>query len=97
LQDIMDHHAWMEMSVVHSCVWIGMPPILNHTPKPLRVAAMKEKVRCRFLSFLAKRAKATIFPASPLKAVRRPNPILDCQPREELNLWGWPKLSKPFC
>jgi hypothetical protein len=68
-------------------------PTLDHAPKPLGIATMGEKVSRRLLSLLAKRAKATIFPPPFFKAVRRPQPISDGQPREEFDLGGSPIFS----
>jgi hypothetical protein len=47
---------------------------------------MGEELRHSFLVLLAKRAKVAIIPSSPLKAIHRPNPILDSQPSEELDI-----------
>jgi hypothetical protein len=47
-------------------------PTLNHAPKPLGIAAMREKVRLRLLGLLAKWTKTTIIPTSFLKMIRRP-------------------------
>jgi hypothetical protein len=67
-------------------------PILDHTPKPFGVPTMREKVCCSLLGLLAKWAKSTILPSSPFEAVRRPNPIRDCEPHEELDLGSCPNL-----
>jgi hypothetical protein len=47
--------------------------------------------RC-LLSLLAKRAKATIVPTAFLKAVGRPKPTADSQPRKKLDLQRCPSL-----
>jgi hypothetical protein len=45
---------------------------------------MGKKVGRRFLSLVAKRATPAIGPTPPRKTVRRPNPIMESQPSEEL-------------
>lgn len=66
-------------------------PTLNHIPKPLGIAALREEM-CHRLSLHAKRAKPTIAATPSLKTILRPNSIADGQPSEELDLWRGPNL-----
>jgi hypothetical protein len=53
---------------------------------------MREKVRDRRLSFLAKRVKAKIVLSSFVKAIGPPKPILNSQPSKEYNFWRLPSF-----
>jgi hypothetical protein len=59
-------------------------PSFHHFPKALGVAAMGKKLDRRFLRLVAKRATSTIGSIPSRKTVRRPNPIMESQPSEEL-------------
>ena len=67
-------------------------PLLDQLPYAFGEPALEEKVRRRFLSLLAKRTKTTIWTTSPFMAVRGPNPIMDCEPREEFDFSWSPSL-----
>jgi hypothetical protein len=54
--------------------------------------AMEENMGSQFLDLVAKLAKATIFPTSLLKSIRRPNTILKDQPCKSFALWWCPRL-----
>jgi hypothetical protein len=58
---------------------------LDPSPNALGETTMNEEVANSFGALLAKRAKAAIKPTAFLKMIRRPNPFLISEPREELN------------
>jgi hypothetical protein len=67
-------------------------PILDHLPNPNREAALEEKVRGRLVMTQTKRTNSPIGPPPLCKTVRRPKPVLDDEPGEELAFGRSPSL-----
>jgi hypothetical protein len=66
-------------------------PMLDGGPHSGGETTLEEKMSRRLLLMVAKFAKATIWPTSSLKSIRRPNSILNDQPSKGFALRGRPR------
>ena len=64
----------------------GPNPRGDRVPYAGREPTMEEKVNPRLLNLTAQGTVPTVRPSTPLKAIRRPHPILNDHPCEELAL-----------